>query len=176
VRQVRIFYTRPPLPPRVYEQRLVYESTDALVTLGLDLDIGRPKVVGGQVAMEPGGSIVWFTFPGRWHDIGKSYLRDGSFAGTYANILTPVQIVAEDVWRTTDLYLDVWLPPNGAPVLLDQEALRHATRRGSISAEWANQAEREAAVLMNGAKDGTWPPQIVQEWDLNRALAAVEPG
>lgn len=171
--QVQIFYTRPPREPDIYEQALVLESPDVVITLGLDLQLSSPKVIDGKVAMEPGSSIVWFTFPGRWHDIGKCYLQDGSFTGIYANMLTPVEIHPGGVWRTTDLCLDVWLPPTGPARLLDREALEQAVSSGAISSEWAARAEHEAAELMDAYEGGSWPPPIVHMWDLERALDAI---
>ena len=171
---VRIFYTRPPGAAQIFDQAVVLDTPEVIITLGVDLAIPSAKVIDGRVAMEPGGSIVWFTFPGLWHDIGKSYLRDDSFAGTYANVLTPVRIEEGGVWHTTDLCLDVWLPPNGEPArLLDEDALAQALREGSISREWGARATTEAAALLIGAQRGSWPPQVVAEWDLERARAAT---
>lgn len=171
--RIQIFYTRPPRAPDIYEQALLFESPDVVITLGQDLELPGPKVIEGNVAMEPGSSIVWFTFPGRWHDIGKCYLRDGSFAGIYANVLTPVEIQPGGVWRTTDLCLDVWLPPAGPARLLDVEALEQAVGSGAISYELAARAEQEATYMMHAAGEGTWPPPTVHEWDLERALDAI---
>lgn len=173
MREVRIFYTRPPRAPDIFQQPLVHEGPDVLVSLTLDLDLPEPKVIDGWTAMEPGSSIVWFTYPGRWYDIGKTYLRDGTFSGVYANILTPVRIEPIDVWHTTDLFLDVWIGPSGEPQLLDEDALESAVLAGDIGPETAQRARNEAAALLEGTGAGTWPPPEVDAWDLARALEIV---
>lgn len=169
-RRVRIYYTRPPNPPDVYEQALVHEDSSVSITLTVDLDLPSTKVIDGRVAMEPGSSILWFTYPDRWHDIGKCYRRDGTYSGIYANVLTPVRFAPDDVWHTTDLCLDVWLPPGEAPVLLDEDALQAAESIGAISAAHGERARQEAEALMEGARSGAWPPTDVADWSLGRAI------
>lgn len=173
VRRVRIYYTRPPNPPDVYDQALVYEDADVSITLTVALDLPSAKVIDGRVAMERGSSIVWFTYPDRWHDIGKCYRRDGSYSGLYANVLTPVRFEAGDIWHTTDLCLDVWLPPGGPPVLLDEDALLASESQGAIDRAQANRARQEAEALIKGARSGSWPPADVNDWGLERALQRI---
>jgi predicted RNA-binding protein associated with RNAse of E/G family len=57
--------------------------------------VTRPTVVNGRAVLEPGAPVVWFTFPGRHHDIGRFHTADGAFTGCYANILTPVELDAD---------------------------------------------------------------------------------
>lgn len=96
---------------------------------------------------------------------------DGAFTGFYANVITPVDL-SDDVWHTTDLYLDVWLAPGREAQLLDEEEFDEAVGRGLIDADTATRAREEAAHLLEAAKNGQWPPQVVREWTLERALAA----
>ncbi len=56
--------------------------------------VSRPTVVAGRTVLEPGSPVVWFTFPGRHHDIGRFHTPDGRFTGYYANILTTVELDA----------------------------------------------------------------------------------
>ena len=67
----------------------------------------------GKIALEAGSDAVWFTFPGLWHDIGRFHRADGEFTGIYANILTPPVIEPDGKWETTDLFLDIWVDPEG---------------------------------------------------------------
>src|SRR5690606_17262536 len=98
---VRIHYLRPPDRARVYVQRLVHRAPDVVVTYVERTPLARTMVVDGEVALEPGAPAVWFTFPGAWHDIGRFHRLDGTFTGFYANVITPVEFVADDAWRTT---------------------------------------------------------------------------
>jgi predicted RNA-binding protein associated with RNAse of E/G family len=174
--RVRIHYRRIPDHEEIFDQRIVVERTDVIVTVTDPLSLAEPIRACGQVLLEPGARAVWLTFPGAWHDIGRFHLRDGTFTGYYANILTPVQIEvphdgAGPVWRTTDLFLDVWLPPLGPVALLDEDEMEEALARGHIDADTARQARAEADRLIRLAATGDWPPRVAREWTLQRIEA-----
>jgi predicted RNA-binding protein associated with RNAse of E/G family len=78
-----------------------------------------------------------------------------------------------DVWHTTDLFLDVWWPAGGEAEILDEDELDEAFGREQIDPETAARAREEAARLIEGARAGTWPPPVVREWTLERALAEL---
>jgi predicted RNA-binding protein associated with RNAse of E/G family len=134
--------------------------------------VDRPSVVEGRTILEADSPIVWFTFPGHWHDIGAFHTSDDAFTGWYANILTPVEI-EDDTWTTTDLFVDVFVDPAGAARVLDREELADAVSRGWVDAGTAERAEHEAESLVRAARDGRWPPAIVEAWPLERVRAEV---
>jgi predicted RNA-binding protein associated with RNAse of E/G family len=149
------------------------------VSLQDSTPIAKPLTVSGKPILEPGAPVVWFTFPDRWHDIGRFHRRDGEFTGFYANVLTPVDlhsrtspIESPAQWRTTDLFLDVWMEAEGSPVVLDEDEWAHACRLGHITASVAARARAEADTLLADALQGRWPPPVVQEWTLEKARAS----
>ena len=173
--RVRIHYRRLPDHEEIFDQRIVLERADVIVTLTDPLSLTRPVRVDGATVLESGARAVWLTFPGAWHDIGRFHLRDGTFTGYYANILTPVEIEPPradepQLWRTTDLFLDVFLRPGGTATLLDEDELEEALGAGHIDAEAARSARAEAARLMALAASGDWPPPVAREWKLEKAL------
>lgn len=136
--------------------------------------MARPSVIDGVTALESGSPIVWFTFPGAWHDVGRFHRADGTFTGLYANVLTPVDGVDGGDWSTTDLFLDVWIPATGGTArILDEDELADAVERGWLDHATARQAREEAERLVNAATAGTWPPSVVHDWTLERARAAL---
>lgn len=167
--RVEIHYARLPEGLRVYDQRVVMARDDVIVTLSQPMDLDEPMIRDGRVMLERESLALWFTFPDVWHDIGLFHRADGSFTGLYANILTPPVIVGS-VWHTTDLCLDVWRPPNGPAVLLDEDEFDDAVAGGHIDPDTAVRAREEADRLMEMARLGTWPPTVVGEWSLARAL------
>ena len=171
-RAIRIHYRRLPDRERVFEQRWLAETDEAVVTLLEETPLPKPVRVGGQVVLDAGAPVVWFTFPGRWHDIGRFHLRDGSFTGIYANILTPVRMEG-DRWETVDLFLDVWCGVDGRLEILDEEELAEAAMRGWVDAATVDRARAEANSLMEEAKAGSWPPELVKQWTLDRARIAL---
>jgi len=168
--RVLIHYRRLPDHERVFDQRVVLQRDDVIVTLSEPLDLTEPMTVDGRVMLEDGSLALWFTFPGEWHDIGRFHLRDGTFTGCYANILTPPRIEGA-VWHTTDLFLDVWLPAGGKIELLDEDELEVALTEAHIDPDTARRARVEADRLLTLAAAGDWPPRVVREWTLERIEA-----
>ena len=174
--RVRIHYRRLPDHEEVFDQRIVLEREDVIVTATEPLDLPRPVRVGERIVLESGARAVWFTFPGAWHDLGRFHLRDGTFTGFYANVLTPVEIErahpgGSQVWHTTDLFLDLAVPPGGRATLLDEDELEEALAEGHIDTDLARRARVEADRLLRLAMAGTWPPPVAHEWTLERIEA-----
>jgi hypothetical protein len=167
--RVLIHYRRLPDQERIFDQLVVREREDVVITLSQPLDLDEPLTHDGRVMLESGSLALWFTFPGAWHDIGRFHRADGSYTGLYANVLTPPEM-DDGVWRTTDLFLDVWWPADDEVTLLDEDELAEALERGDIDAPTASRAREEADRLLVGARDGSWPPEVVREWTLERAL------
>jgi predicted RNA-binding protein associated with RNAse of E/G family len=67
----------------------------------------------------------------------------------------------------------VWQPPSGAVTLLDEDELEEALARSHIDPVLAGRAREEALQLLERAATGDWPPAVVREWTLERALAVA---
>jgi len=171
--RVDIHYRRPPDRVQIFHQRLVLDRNDVKVTLAESMEASAPMRIEGRVAMETGSDLVWFTFPGSWHDIGRFHLADGTFTGYYANVLTP-PVIDGRTWHTTDLYLDVWLPPDGTPVLLDEDEFDLAIGKEWIDQETTRRAREEAELIMEQARAGAWPPPVAREWTLERVRKELD--
>jgi predicted RNA-binding protein associated with RNAse of E/G family len=170
MRSVAIHYHRPPDRLEVFHQRVVAETDEFVVTLLEAATLKRPVAVAGRTVLEPGAPVVWFTYPGRWYDIGRFHLRDGTFTGVYANILTPVRM-EHDRWETTDLFLDVWVGADGSVALLDEAEFEDAVDRGWIDRATATAAREHAETLALAARQGVWPPEHVAAWTLAAAMS-----
>ncbi len=170
---IEIHYRRPPRRLQIFRQHLVWDAPEVKVTLARALPLEQAMRIEGTVALEDGSDVVWFTFPGLWHDIGRFHRADGTFTGIYANVLTPV-VIDGPVWHTTDLYLDVWLGPDGSAILLDEEEFDQAVGRELIDLATGQRVRQEADMILESAAGGRWPPPIVAEWTRERALEALE--
>jgi predicted RNA-binding protein associated with RNAse of E/G family len=167
---VRIEYRRPPGRITVFEQACVYENSNVIVTLAQRTGIAQPMVLDGVVVLEAESPVVWFTFSTWQHDIGRFHLPDGTFTGLYANVITPVEFDTPRSWRTTDLFLDLWLAAGSSKLgLLDEDELETALARGWITESQAKLARAEAERISAEFAAGGWPPAIVHEWTLQRA-------
>jgi len=170
---VRIHYHRPPARTDVFIQRLIERSPACLVTFMERTPLPAAVVVDGAIVLEEGSPVIWFTFPGRWHDVGLFHTPAGEFTGTYANVLTPIRFLDERTWETTDLFLDVWVDPGGRAWLLDGDQLEEALAAGSISETLAAEARAEAGRILESIAAGDWPPAPVPDWSLARARARL---
>lgn len=171
---ITIRYRRPPDRLQVFEQQVLERRPDCVVTFLERSPLGAPMVLNGRIVLEDGSPVVWFTFPGAWHDIGRFHRADGTFTGIYANILTPVRAIASNHWETTDLFLDVWAEA-GRVEVLDEDELDAAVAERWVDPATARRARDEAAKLLERARRGAWPPRVVGEWTLERARTTLGP-
>lgn len=169
---VNIRYRRIGAPLAVYRLLVLESRPDSVVTFQPRTPIAKPLVADGMTILEPGSPVIWFTFPGKWHDIGLFHRTNGALTGLYANILTPVEFVDERSWTTTDLCLDVWVPRWGSVQLMDEDELGAAQDRDWIEKGLADRARAEARTLMHAHAAGEWPPPETGQWSLARALEA----
>lgn len=171
---VHIHYFRPPDRSQLFVQELLHEDGEVSVTLARKVSLPIPVRIDGEVVLEEGSDAVWFTFPGAWHDIGRFHLADGRFTGIYANILTPCTFEPGGIWRTTDLFLDLWIPAGTEDISLrDEEELTEAEERGWVAPETAGRAREEARRLIEAFGRGEWPPKVVNAWPRERAMGRL---
>lgn len=168
MRGIEIHYHRPPGRLDVFHQRLVVDRQECKVTLHENTALPGPLRVGEALIYEPGAPIVWFVFPGAWHDVGRFHLADGTFTGYYVNLIAPPDFEG-DVWTMYDLCLDLWVDPSGDHAVLDRDEFDEAVDRGWIDRATADRARHELETLVAGIADGNWPPEIVRAHDLTRA-------
>lgn len=164
---VRIYYRRLPDRMQVFEQEVVADEGAYIVTFLSAASLPKPVRVGNRIVLEPGSPVVWFTYPGRGYDAGRFHRADGTFTGVYANLLTPVQIQG-DTWHTTDLCLDVWAGADGTVEILDEDELAEAVQKGWIDTATGEATRAQADALAEEARNGSWPPQHIDYWTLER--------
>ena len=170
---IDIHYHRPPDRDQVFTQHLIWEDGEVKITFATGLSLDPPIRIDGEVVLETGSEVIWFTFPGAWHDIGLFHSAQGTFTGTYANILTPCRFDPDGTWHTTDLFLDVWRDPTGRVQILDENELDEAEALGWVTGDQAHRARVEARTLERQAEAGLWPPPVVGEWTLTRARERI---
>lgn len=161
-------YRRPPDRVQVLEQEIVYRDASVLVSFLRSAAVAGPVFVDGALMVEPGSPVVWFTFAGARHDVGRFHSAAGDFTGLYSDILEPVTLPAGNDMELTDLFLDVWIGHGRAPVLLDEDELAEAQAHGWITDRQATAARAEAKRLLRLYQQQAWPPPIVNEWTLDR--------
>lgn len=167
-RRIHYEYHRPGKGVSVFDQVLVLDRPDVKVLL-LEAYHGEPLSADGRVILEPGAPVLWYVFPEKWHDIGRFHLADETLTGWYTNFTTPVEMGGE-VWRASDLFLDLWQPADGGtPVWLDEDEFTEAARKRIIDPTTKRRIENERAMLQLQLKMHQWPPPVTRDIDLAQA-------
>jgi uncharacterized protein len=101
--------------------------------------------------------------PGEWHTAYSFWRDDGR--RWYVNVEEPLRR-STCGFETRDLFLDVWVEPDGRWELLDEDELAEALERGFVSAEEARLAKAEAERAIRRLERGEWP--FSESWDAYR--------
>jgi predicted RNA-binding protein associated with RNAse of E/G family len=130
----------------------------------------RPAIHFGEEVLGPGYLIVWFLFKGQPYDVGRFYHLDGTWTGYYVDVLEPVRWQGADphtLVPIVDLFLDLWIAPDGRFSVLDEDELEDAVRAGTISPEQAQRARATLCRLVQDIERGVFPPQVVTHFSLD---------
>ena len=127
-RRVTIQYRR--LPGRVKQfQGVLREETSNRLVIEHYLRVRKPRRLFGRVVLGKGYLAEWVIFRGRWYDIGKIYDNKRTLTGYYCDIIRPVTRLLSNATKTsiiTDLFLDLWITPEGRYAVLDEDELEEA--------------------------------------------------
>jgi predicted RNA-binding protein associated with RNAse of E/G family len=158
-RPVTIMYKRLPNDIREFPGKLLSATSNRLI-IESRLTISSPRRVNSEVIANNGYSAIWFVHRDRWYDIGKLYDRDWNWVGYYCDIIKPVGKLLQTRSRTitlTDLYLDLWIWPDGRLAILDEDELRRSLEERYVSTSLAKRARTEITVLIEAAQSGKFP-------------------
>lgn len=161
---LELIYKR--LPHRVnrFQQELLYEDASVIVTTQ-KLKPSNPIVLDGVTVLDDGFTAVWFVFADLWHDVGKIYNLERVFTGYYCDIITPMRR-AENHYEITDLFLDLWVTPEGAYQIQDNDEFEEAIANDWIHPDLASKARKALQNLIAEVESGVFPPRIAADWEL----------
>lgn len=159
---IELIYKR--LPDRVnhFQQNLLYEDDDVIVTTQR-IKPSAPIVIDGVAVLGDNYRAVWFVFANRWYDIGKIYNLKDHFTGYYCDIILPMKRM-DTHFEITDLFLDLWILPDGSYQVEDEEEFESAIARNWIQTDLANQAKKALQDLIAEIESGAFPPEITNRW------------
>lgn len=109
---------------KIRYQGKLSEQADHLTIIEADWTLPARDL--GYTRFEPGDRFVEYYYTDRWFNIFAIASREGTRKGWYCNITEPA-LVSSDVIRQVDLYLDVWVNPEGQPLILDEDEFVAAT-------------------------------------------------
>jgi predicted RNA-binding protein associated with RNAse of E/G family len=81
----------------------------------------RPALDLGYTTFEAGDRFTEWFYSDRWYNVLEiRSAADGALKGWYCNITAPATI-GQDAVVYRDLYLDVWVAPDGSTLVLDED-------------------------------------------------------
>ena len=163
---LELIYKR--LPDRVnhFQQELLYEDGNVIVTTQR-LKPSNPIAINGDTVLGDDFTAVWFVFADLWYDIGKIYNLEEVFTGYYCDIIMPMKR-AKHHFEITDLFLDLWVSPDGGYQIHDEDEFETAIANNWIQPDLANDARQALQSLISEVESGDFPPKIVTGWELTK--------
>ena len=141
---VTLTYKRPPNRVNHFQQELLYLD-DAVIVTSQRVKPSSPIVQNGETVLAENFAAVWFVFTGLWYDVGKVYNLKNEWTGYYCDIMKPVKRSVDangklNRFEITDLFLDLWINPDGSYEIQDEDEFEEAVQKGAIDAELEKKA------------------------------------
>ncbi|MCA6214515.1 DUF402 domain-containing protein [Thermococcus bergensis] len=164
--KVHLLYKR--IPNRILERddELIADLGDIIVAKSKFEGMLTPLFVNGVKVIENGYTMIYFAFIGENYDILKVYDREGNFKGLYVDVLAYTKREG-DTLEMLDLFLDIFIFPNGEIFLLDEDELEMALLYELIDKETFDFAYSKAREIIEKFRKGLFPPDVVWQYSLS---------
>ena len=159
-------FIRPP-GRRVSMRSDLLQATNNMIVVATDLAPSKPVEYLGEIVMDAGYRAVWFLFKDQPYDIGRVYRPDGTWMGYYADVLEPVRWKGADpttLEPIIDLFLDLWIGPDGKFLVLDEDEFEEAVGRQILTRQQIDHARGVLHELIEKTEAGDFPPAAVKEF------------
>ncbi|WP_297506051.1 DUF402 domain-containing protein [Thermococcus sp.] len=162
--RIHLIYRR--LPNRVIERddEIIADLGDIIVARSTFSGMLAPLRVNGVKVIDNGYGMLYFAFIGKNYDILKVYDEEGNFKGLYIDVLAYTKRKGNTL-EMLDLFLDIFVFPNGGAFLLDEDELEIALNHGIVNKETFDFAYSVAGEILEKLKRGEFPPAIVWDYD-----------
>ncbi|AJC70958.1 hypothetical protein X802_01240 [Thermococcus guaymasensis DSM 11113] len=161
--RVHLIYRR--IPNRILERddEVVADLGEVIVAKSRFEGMLAPLKVDGVEVIKNGYTMVYFAFVGKSYDILKVYDEEGNFKGLYVDVLAYTKREGNTI-EMLDLFLDIFIFPDGRAFLLDEDELEMALDYGLVDRETFDFAYRVAREIMEDIGRGKFPPEIVWKY------------
>ena len=105
----------------------------------------------GYTRFEPGDRFIEYYYTDRWFNIFDISTPNGIRKGWYCNVAEPASIY-HDYIEQIDLLLDVWVNPEGKPLILDEDEFEADTTLRGEQRSGARQGLRDLLELIASRK------------------------
>ena len=165
--RVHMEYIRPGKETTYYEEDFVSQNDSCLRTRRtlppeiierLSRALQEQKLIASHQQV---GSIAKTYFFAEPFNLLEFRDLDGNLLGHYSDIGTPAVQLTADTYQMTDLYLDIWLFPDGRLLELDWDEFEEALQKGILSAEQAEFAKTAMERIVREVEQGVYPKQYL---------------
>lgn len=161
--KIHLIYRRIPNRSLEREDELIADFGDVVVAKSRFEGMLTPLRVEGIEVIRNGYTMVYFAFVGKNYDVLKVYDENGNFKGLYVDVLAYTRREGNTI-EMLDLFLDVFIFPDGRVFLLDEDELEMALNYGLIDKETFDFAYRVAREIMEKIRSGQFPPEVVWKY------------
>jgi len=164
---VRIEYIRPGKETTYYEEDLLTLDETCLrthKTLPDDISVRLSQSLVEQKLIKTGqrvGAIDKVYFFNEPFNLLEFRELDGSLLGNYSDIGEPAIRISENEIQMTDLYLDIWLFPDGRLLELDWDEFEEAIEKQIITSAQAELARTAMQRLVDETARGIYPSRYI---------------
>jgi len=166
IRELTFEFVRPPAQ-RITLRSLLLTASDDVIVVAHQASPSKPVHYLSEIVMDSGYWAVWFVFKSRPFDVGRVYRPDGAWMGYYVDVLEPVQWVGSDpttLEPIVDLFLDLWIAPDGRYEVLDEDEFEEAATSGKLTNDQIIHARKVLRDLVEATERGEFPPAAVKEF------------
>ncbi len=163
--KIHLIYRRIPDMLIERDDEVIKDLKDIIVAKAKFEDMRTPLYVNGIKVIENGYTMLYFAFLNKNYDILKIYDEDGIYKGIYVDILSYTRRY-DNILEMLDLFLDIFIFPNGEFYLLDENEIEIALKEGFIDKKTYNFAYSTAEEIITEIKNGNFPPKIVNKYSL----------
>jgi len=165
----RIEYIRPGKEVTYYDEDLVTQDEISLRTFktlprdiveNLSRALQKQNLIAADQSVATITKTYFFAEPFNLLEFRNS---QGLFLGYYSDIGEPLIQLAEGNFQMTDLYLDIWLFPDGRLLELDWDEFEDAIQRQVITSDQANLARTAMKRLVEEATHGIYPHKYLAQ-------------
>ena len=164
--EATIHYTRPGKHLTIYTEGFVSDDGRRLQTytvLAPEEQTALTEALRKQNLMsgaQRAGSLRKHYFYAEPFNVLEFFDTDGQLIAYYSDLTTLMQKI-DGVYHLTDLWLDIWLTPDGNFRELDWDEFEEAIRAGHATAEWQTLARQTMQRLRDEFAAGVYPRQYI---------------
>ncbi|NJE03348.1 DUF402 domain-containing protein [Thermococcus sp. MV11] len=161
--KIHLIYRR--IPNRILERddEVVADLGEVVIAKSRFEGMLAPLKVNGVEVIRNGYTMLYFAFIGENYDVLKVYDENGEFKGLYVDVLAYTKREGNTI-EMLDLFLDIFVFPDGRAFLLDEDELEMALNYGVIDRDTFDFAYSVAREILERLKRGEFPPEVVWKY------------